>query len=152
MKRTANLDRRPYAGNNLRNKTVGIIGIGHIGRRVAELCGVLFNNTVLAYDPYLAADEIAARGAAKVELGGYRFYDERKSVNGKESCGTFHSQELDHRSLNIYTMMVSSILYFQRNTTGAALISSKYWWIRSINSCLLATRSPRSMVRVILLN
>jgi hypothetical protein len=35
--------------------------------------------------------------------------------------------ELDQRSLNIYTMMVSSILYFQRNTTGAALISSKYW-------------------------
>jgi D-3-phosphoglycerate dehydrogenase len=68
MKRTPNLDRRAYAGNNLRNKTVGIIGIGHIGRRMAQLCGVLFNNTVLAYDPYLAADEIAARGANKVEL------------------------------------------------------------------------------------
>ena len=34
---------------------------------------------------------------------------------------------LDYRSFNIYTMIVSSILYFQRNTTGAALISSKYW-------------------------
>src|SRR6476469_1772745 len=68
MKRTPDLDRRAYAGNNLRNKTVGIIGIGHIGRRMAQLCGVLFNNTVLAYDPYLAADEIAARGANKVEL------------------------------------------------------------------------------------
>ena len=33
---------------------------------------------------------------------------------------------LDHRSLIIYTIMTSSILYFQRNTTGAALISSKY--------------------------
>jgi D-3-phosphoglycerate dehydrogenase len=68
MKRTPNLDRRAYAGNNLRNKTVGIIGIGHIGRRVAELCGVLFNNTVLAYDPYLTAEQIASRGATKVEL------------------------------------------------------------------------------------
>jgi D-3-phosphoglycerate dehydrogenase / 2-oxoglutarate reductase len=68
MKRTPNLDRRAYAGNNLRNKIVGIIGIGHIGRRVAQLCGVLFNNTVLAYDPYLTAEEIAARGGAKVEL------------------------------------------------------------------------------------
>src|SRR5580658_7968204 len=28
--------------------------------------------------------------------------------------------DLDHRSLNIYTIMSSSILYFQRNTTGAA--------------------------------
>jgi len=68
MKRTPNLDRRAYAGNNLRNKTVGIIGIGHIGRRVAELCGVLFNNTVLAYDPYLTTEQIAARGATKVAL------------------------------------------------------------------------------------
>jgi TolB-like protein len=33
---------------------------------------------------------------------------------------------LDYYSLNIYTIMISSILYFQRNTTGAALISSKY--------------------------
>ena len=36
------------------------------------------------------------------------------------------SAPLDHRSLIIYTIIVSSILYFQRNTTGAALISSKY--------------------------
>jgi D-3-phosphoglycerate dehydrogenase len=68
MKRTPDLDRRAYAGNNLRNKTLGIVGVGHIGRRVAELCGVLFNMTVLAYDPYLTAEQIAARGAAKVEL------------------------------------------------------------------------------------
>jgi hypothetical protein len=33
---------------------------------------------------------------------------------------------LDHHSLINYTIMVSSILYFQRNTTGATLISSKY--------------------------
>jgi len=68
MKRTPDLDRRAYAGNNMRNKTVGVVGIGHIGRRVAELCGALFNMTVLAYDPYLTAEQIAARGATKVEL------------------------------------------------------------------------------------
>ena len=32
----------------------------------------------------------------------------------------------DHSSLIIYTIVISSILYFQRNTTGASLISSKY--------------------------
>jgi len=41
--------------------------------------------------------------------------------------GTKLRRALDYRSFNIYTMIVSSILYFQRNTTGAALISSKYW-------------------------
>jgi cytochrome c peroxidase len=31
---------------------------------------------------------------AKVELGRYLFYDKRMSVNGKESCGSCHKQEL----------------------------------------------------------
>jgi cytochrome c peroxidase len=32
--------------------------------------------------------------AGKVELGRYLFYEKRMSVNGKESCGTCHRQEL----------------------------------------------------------
>jgi len=32
--------------------------------------------------------------AAKVELGRYLFYDKRMSVNGKESCGSCHRQQL----------------------------------------------------------
>jgi cytochrome c peroxidase len=31
---------------------------------------------------------------AKVELGRYLFYDRRMSLNGKESCGSCHRQEL----------------------------------------------------------
>src|SRR5438445_1891826 len=37
----------------------------------------------------------------------------------------FRSIRLDDRSLNSYTINTSSILYFQRKTTGSALISSK---------------------------
>ena len=47
---------------------IGIIGIGNVGRRLAELCKALFGMTVLAYDPYVSAEETAARGARKVEL------------------------------------------------------------------------------------
>jgi D-3-phosphoglycerate dehydrogenase len=89
MKRTPNLDRREYAGNNLRNKTVGIIGIGHIGRRVAQLCGVLFNNTVLAYDPYLTAAEITERGATKVELDELLARSDYVTVHCPRSSETF---------------------------------------------------------------
>ena len=32
--------------------------------------------------------------AAKVELGRYLFYDQRMSVNGKQSCASCHRQEL----------------------------------------------------------
>ncbi|ARP98020.1 hydroxyacid dehydrogenase [Pseudorhodoplanes sinuspersici] len=61
-------ERYALAGNDLTNRTVGIVGIGHIGTRVAELCGGLFGMTVLAYDPFLSSDQIAARGAKKTNL------------------------------------------------------------------------------------
>jgi D-3-phosphoglycerate dehydrogenase len=60
-------DRWAMIGNNIVGKTVGIVGIGAIGSRTAQLCRA-FDMTVLAYDPYLTADEIAARGARKVEF------------------------------------------------------------------------------------
>ena len=68
MRTIPNMDRRLYEGNDIRGKTLGIVGIGNIGTRVAELCRGLFRMTVLAYDPYLTADQIAARGAAKADL------------------------------------------------------------------------------------
>lgn len=39
-------------GNLLAAQTVGIIGLGHIGRRVADLC-LAFGAKVIAHDPYL---------------------------------------------------------------------------------------------------
>jgi len=89
MKRSAEFDRRPYAGNNFRNKTVGIVGLGHIGRRVAQLCGALFDNTVLAYDPYLDAAQIAACGAAKVELDELLARSDYVTVHCPRSAETF---------------------------------------------------------------
>jgi D-3-phosphoglycerate dehydrogenase len=68
MRRIADLDRRAYTGNDLLGKTVGIVGIGHIGTRVAALCRGLFRMTVLACDPYLTAAQIAERGGEKVGL------------------------------------------------------------------------------------
>ena len=62
------VDRYAFTGNDIMGKTVGIVGIGHIGRRVAELCGGLLRMKVLACDPYLTAEEIKARGAEKVTL------------------------------------------------------------------------------------
>ncbi len=60
--------RAAYLGNEALGRTVGIVGLGNVGRRVAELCGGLFGMQVIAYDPYLSAEEMRARGAAKVEL------------------------------------------------------------------------------------
>jgi len=68
MRREKNLDRNRFVGNDMFGKTIGIVGIGHVGSRIAELARGLFNMRVLACDPYLTAAEVAARGAEKVEL------------------------------------------------------------------------------------
>ncbi len=68
MRRQKNLERFLYTGNDLLGKTVGIIGLGNIGSRVAELCKGLFKMDVLAYDPYLTKEQIASRNGTKVEL------------------------------------------------------------------------------------
>jgi D-3-phosphoglycerate dehydrogenase len=48
--------------SELGGKTLGIVGIGNIGRRVAKFCGAI-GMRVLAYDPYVPAEEIRRRGA-----------------------------------------------------------------------------------------
>jgi D-3-phosphoglycerate dehydrogenase / 2-oxoglutarate reductase len=68
LRRDAAVDRNKFMGRDIFGKTVGIIGLGNIGRRVAELCRGLFGMQALACDPYLAADEVARRGAEKVDL------------------------------------------------------------------------------------
>ena len=68
LRRDANVNRNALIGTEVQGKTVGIIGIGNVGRRIAELCKGLLGMKVLAYDPYLTAAEIAARGGEKVEL------------------------------------------------------------------------------------
>jgi D-3-phosphoglycerate dehydrogenase len=61
-------DRTAFTGSDIHGKTIGICGLGNVGRRVAGLCRTLFNMQVLAYDPYLDEKTIAERGATKVEL------------------------------------------------------------------------------------
>jgi D-3-phosphoglycerate dehydrogenase len=68
LRRERDVNRNDLVGNEVQGKTVGIVGLGNIGRRIAALCNGLLGMKVLAYDPYLAADEMAARGGEKVEL------------------------------------------------------------------------------------
>lgn len=68
MRREAGINRNAYLGTEAQGKTIGIVGLGNVGTRVAELCRGLFGMRVLAYDPVLTAEEIARRGAEKVAL------------------------------------------------------------------------------------
>ena len=68
LRRDPNVNRNSLIGTEAQGKTIGIVGLGNVGRRIAELCKGLLGMTVLAYDPYLTATEMAARGGEKVEL------------------------------------------------------------------------------------
>jgi D-3-phosphoglycerate dehydrogenase len=68
LRRERGINRNDLIGNEVHGKTVGVVGIGHVGHRIAELCKGLLGMTVLAYDPYLSQEEVASRGAEKVEL------------------------------------------------------------------------------------
>ena len=68
LRRDRNWHRNDFIGNDLLGKTVGIIGLGNIGGRLAELCAGLFQMRILAYDPYLTTKQFALRGAEPVSL------------------------------------------------------------------------------------
>lgn len=63
LRRGGVTSREALMGHDIMGKTLGIVGIGNVGSRMAELTGSLFGMRVLAYDPLLSEDEIRARGA-----------------------------------------------------------------------------------------
>ncbi|HCK77007.1 MAG TPA: 3-phosphoglycerate dehydrogenase, partial [Gammaproteobacteria bacterium] len=58
--------RLEFIGTDLAGKTVGIVGIGNIGTRLARICSGGFSCSVLAVDPFLEKSEIERRGAKSV--------------------------------------------------------------------------------------
>jgi D-3-phosphoglycerate dehydrogenase len=60
--------REDFKGWNTRGRTLGVIGIGNTGRRLARMCSLGLQMKVLACDPYLSAEEIRERRAIKVDL------------------------------------------------------------------------------------
>lgn len=67
LRRGERLTRQQVMGRDLEGATLGLVGIGHAGTRVAAL-GRALGMRVLATDPYVAPEEIARRGAQSVSL------------------------------------------------------------------------------------
>jgi len=60
-------DRHRFTGTELLHKTLGIVGLGNVGHRVARFARA-FDMEVLAYDPYISDDVFEANHAKKVDL------------------------------------------------------------------------------------
>ncbi|MEQ1806447.1 MAG: hydroxyacid dehydrogenase [Burkholderiaceae bacterium] len=67
LRRGERFTRQQTLGFDLNGRTLGLVGIGHTGTRVAQL-GAAFGMKVLASDPLLEAEEIRRRGAQPVTL------------------------------------------------------------------------------------
>ena len=67
MRRETGFAREDVMGHEIRGKTLGLVGIGQIGTRVAAL-GRAFGLEVVATDPLLPPDEVVRRGARPVAL------------------------------------------------------------------------------------
>jgi D-3-phosphoglycerate dehydrogenase len=60
-------DRKTFMGTELRNKTLGIVGFGRIGRAIAKRA-LAFEMNVIAYDPYIPEDIAQDLGVQLVGL------------------------------------------------------------------------------------
>ncbi|MDB5911558.1 MAG: D-3-phosphoglycerate dehydrogenase (phosphoglycerate dehydrogenase)-like protein [Ramlibacter sp.] len=67
MRQERGFPREEVMGHEIHGKTLGLVGIGNIGTRVAAL-GRAFGMEVIASDPLLAAEEVRRRGASPVSL------------------------------------------------------------------------------------
>jgi D-3-phosphoglycerate dehydrogenase / 2-oxoglutarate reductase len=66
LRRDPDLDRFDYRNSDIMGKTLGIVGLGQIGARVAHICKTAFNMTILATHPRITPEEAEKRHARLV--------------------------------------------------------------------------------------
>jgi len=89
-------EKKQLRGRELKGKTLGIVGMGNIGRILAEL-GAGVKMKVIGYDPFLSAEEIGARGAQPVSLEELIANSDYISIHvpkTKETAGLFNAATL----------------------------------------------------------
>ncbi|MCC6167042.1 MAG: hydroxyacid dehydrogenase [Caldilineaceae bacterium] len=58
----------PLIGVEVRGRTLGLVGLGRIGRRVAHICGVGLGMHVIGYDPFVRAADVEPLGITWMDL------------------------------------------------------------------------------------
>ena len=60
-------DRKSFEGTELKGKTLGLIGFGNVGKKVAKVA-LAFEMKVMVYDPFLPPEKFVELGVKKAEL------------------------------------------------------------------------------------
>lgn len=109
LRRGWNDARVNFIGKDLLNKTVGIIGLGNTGGRVAEICKVAFNCNILAYDPYISDETFEKKNSTKSEIDNLLAQSDVVSV---------------HIPLNKETNNMINKSWFQKMKTGSYFVTT----------------------------
>ena len=107
-------DRKPYEGSELRDKTLGLVGIGRIGSRVASIARG-FGMKVIAHDPGVTSEQAESLGVDLMPLDVVIQQADVLSLHAKLSSSTRHL--LDERRLALAKKGVLIV-----NTARGALI------------------------------
>lgn len=89
IRRETGFTREDLMGQEIYGGTIGLVGLGEIGSRAARIAQG-FGLDVLAYDPYLSAEEILARGAQSVTLEELLRRSDFVSLHCPLNASTFH--------------------------------------------------------------
>ncbi len=87
-----------FKGKELTGRTIGIIGLGNIGRRVSALTGGVFGMKVIAYDPYISDADFQERGGESVGFDEIFRQSDFVSVNcplSEETAGMIGEREFE---------------------------------------------------------
>jgi len=68
LKREKKWDRKTFVGMEVKDKVLGVIGCGHVGRVVSEIASKGLKMKVLIYDPFTDEKDIEALGGEKVDF------------------------------------------------------------------------------------
>ena len=82
-------------GTELMGKTLGLVGLGRIGSRVAHICGRGFGMRVLAFDPYISAERAAELGVELAELDTVISSADFLSLHAPSTPETYHLMNAD---------------------------------------------------------
>ncbi len=89
LRRETGFPREELMGREIFGKVLGLVGMGHVGTKVAAL-GKAFGMEVLGFDPYLTNEEIGRRGARAVSFDALLASCDYLSVHCPRSPETMH--------------------------------------------------------------
>ena len=122
------IDRNIFMGHDLLGQTVGIVGLGNVGKRLAELCRGLFQMRVLSYDPYVPVDVMTRHGVEKVDLDTLMRESDFVSINcplTDESRGLIGEKQYAQMKPNAYFVTTARGNIHDENALEAALRARK---------------------------